>query len=301
VRARTRAEAARWAELACLLEVAAPKPGNVNRRHDFADATLPDFLASATALGEALRGRGPLRLGKGVLRAVRGTRRLTGTNTNLGMALLLVPLALGAVRSPRGALREGVRSALDGADAEDARLVYEAIRLAAPGGLGRAERHDLSGEAPPSLREAMAEAASRDSVAREYVSGFERTFGLVLPALRRGLTGGLDLSGAILRAFLEVLAAVPDTLIARKAGPEAAEEVSGAARALRDRSAPEGPIDPEGLATLDARLRSRGNLLNPGTTADLTAAGLFALLAEAPPGSEGAILRANRDPRPSPS
>jgi triphosphoribosyl-dephospho-CoA synthase len=227
------------------------------------------------------------------------------------MILLLVPLAMGAVRSPRGELREGVRRVLAETDGEDSRLAYEAIRLAAPGGLGRAERHDLAGEAPPALSEAMAEAASRDSVAREYVSDFDLTFGLVLPSLIRGLDGGLSLSEATVRAFLETLAEVPDTLIARKVGAETAEEVSRFARVLSGGSAstlsgtgverssvPSGAcpafggggkqepifpgprIDSEGLEIFDAKLRSRGNRLNPGTTADLVAAGLFALLAE---------------------
>ena len=44
----------RLASLACLLEVSAPKPGNVHRGADFADVTFEDFLISAEILGNTI-------------------------------------------------------------------------------------------------------------------------------------------------------------------------------------------------------------------------------------------------------
>ena len=78
------------------------------------------------------------------------------------------------------------------------------------------------------LREAMALAAERDSVAREYATDFAITFEIGAPALRRGPAHGLDWSDAVVETLPRLLAAVPDTHIARKLGPAAAEAVSRA-------------------------------------------------------------------------
>ena len=72
------------------------------------------------------------------------------------------------------------------------------------------------------LREAMAAAAGRDSVAAEYATGYAITFELGLPALARALDAGLRAAPATVELFLALLAAVPDTLIARKRGRAAA-------------------------------------------------------------------------------
>ena len=45
------------AQLACLLEVSAPKPGNVSPGRHFADLRYEDFLASALAIGEPMAAR----------------------------------------------------------------------------------------------------------------------------------------------------------------------------------------------------------------------------------------------------
>lgn len=81
------------AQLACLLEASAPKPGNVSPGRDFADARYEDFLASAAAIGGALARAGTCSVGATVREAVEATARWTSSNTNLGIVLLLTPLA----------------------------------------------------------------------------------------------------------------------------------------------------------------------------------------------------------------
>ena len=61
--------------------------------------------------------------------------------------------------------------------------VFSAIAAANPGGLGRAPRHDVNAPALATLREAMAEAAERDRIARQYVTAYDDVFSLGLPAL----------------------------------------------------------------------------------------------------------------------
>ena len=136
MRGRSRARIVRWVELASLWEACAPKPGNVNRRFDFHDATLPDFLSSAVVAAESLRGTRRWSVGSLVHRAVRARAAVVGSNTNLGILLLLAPLAMAASSGPRGTLRARTAETLRSMDGEDARLVYEAIRLPLPAAWG---------------------------------------------------------------------------------------------------------------------------------------------------------------------
>jgi triphosphoribosyl-dephospho-CoA synthase len=121
-----------FVQAACLFEVSAPKPGNVTRHHHFLDTRFEDFLLSAAAIGPAFRDLPEKGVGETILRAVRDTRRVVRVNTNLGMILLLAPLAKAAAQS-QGTLRERVRGVLAGLTVADARAVYEAIRLVSPG------------------------------------------------------------------------------------------------------------------------------------------------------------------------
>ena len=225
-----------WAaQLACLFEASVDKPGNVSPRIRFSDARFEDFATSAVAIGPALRDAGTETVGETIARAAADTRRLVATNTNLGMILLLAPLAKAAACLQAGT---GLRAALSGVlgslTVRDARFAYEAIRGASPAGMGEVDRYDVSGDdVTVTLREAMDAARERDSIAREYVTDFEITFALGADALGRCWEGGVSFSDAVLTAFLTILAAVPDTLIARKNGKPTAEDVSRrAARVL---------------------------------------------------------------------
>jgi triphosphoribosyl-dephospho-CoA synthase len=264
------------AQAACLIEASAAKPGNVTPAHAFADTRYEDFLLSAAAIGPAFRDAARAGVGPTVLRAVRDTRRIVRANTNLGIVLLLAPLAR-AAGGGGGTLRERLAGVLASLSLADARDAFAAIRLAAPGGLGTAASEDVRAEPQRTLREAMALAAERDSIAREYVTDYELTFDTVLPALKAARAAGLPWSASALEAYLRTLAAVPDTLVARKLGREAALAVSAGARGVL--AAPQAARD-QALLAFDTELRADGNRRNPGTTADLLAAGLFVALAE---------------------
>ena len=245
------AEVAAAAQLACLLEVSAPKPGNVSPGRHFHDTRYEDFLASAVAIGPALaRRRATGRSAPPSARPSRRPRRWTRSNTNLGIVLLLAPLARGG--APAAAARCGtrVREVLAETTVADAAEVYAAIRLARPGGLGAPRPRTSPPRRRVTLREAMALAAERDSVAREYATDFAITFEVGAPALRRGTGRGLDWTDAVVETFLALLAAVPDTHIARKLGPAAAEAVSRAGAARCEQAG--------GVRTEDGRRGARG-------------------------------------------
>ena len=259
---------------ACLDELEAPKPGNV---HLFAPGhrmTAAEFVRSANAAAAPLAVPGA-RVGSRILGAVEATLAAVGTNTNLGIILLCAPLAAAAeVRSAD--LRAALAQVLEALDIQDAELAFRAIARAAPAGLGRAERHDVTETASVSLKDAMAEVSSRDRIARQYVSDFEDIFERGEPVLTAVLASAAEPKWATLAVYLEFLSAFPDSHIARKHGIATAEDVCRAASRYhqRMRSLEKPAVLLADLLAWDALLKERG--INPGTSADLTVATLFA-------------------------
>ena len=167
---------------ACLAELDAPKPGNVHRFAPGHRMEAEDFVRSAEASACPIAAPG-VRVGARIHAAVEATLEAVGQNTNLGIILLCAPLAA-AGEAPDALLRPALAEVLDGLDLADAANVFAAIAAANPGGLGRAPRHDVNAPAIVTLREAMAEAAERDRIARQYVTAYEDIFSQGLPALR---------------------------------------------------------------------------------------------------------------------
>jgi triphosphoribosyl-dephospho-CoA synthase len=285
-RALGAADVAGAAQLACLLEASAPKPGNVSPGRDFADARYEDFLASAVAIGGPFVGAGTRPVGATVRLAVLATARWARSNTNLGIVLLLAPLARAALLNGKeGAdvgsiriLRNAVREVLESTTVDDAREVYAAIRHAAPGGLGRADAQDVADEPTTTLLDAMRLASDRDGIAREYATSFEITFGTGAPTLDRARRAGLSWNDAIVETFLTLLAANPDTHVARRGGAVLAADISKQARSALASGGVSSASGRHAIDDMDRRMRDARNTANPGTTADLTAAAIFVVL-----------------------
>jgi triphosphoribosyl-dephospho-CoA synthase len=274
----THVEVGEAAQLACLLEVSAPKPGNVSPARPFHDTSYEDLVASAVAIGPTLAAAGEAPLGSTIRAAIAATRRLTRANTNLGIILLLAPICRAARLEHSGDLRERVRQVLAGTSVADATSVYQAIRLAAPSGLGASAAQDVAEEPTVTLRDAMALAAGRDSIAREYVTDFAITFERGAPSLHAALSDGLTWSDAVVETYLDLLAAVPDSHVARKLGADVAAEITRRAGEVRGVGGVRTPRGRAAIAEFDADLRDDRNTRNPGTTADLTAAAICAII-----------------------
>jgi triphosphoribosyl-dephospho-CoA synthase len=259
---------------ACLAELDAPKPGNVHRFAPGHRMEVADFVRSAEASAALIAATGA-RVGIRVRTAVDATLEAVGQNTNLGIILLCAPLAA-AAEAEDAPLRPALAGVLDRLDLSDAADVFSAIAAANPAGLGRAPRHDVNAPVVATLREAMAEAADRDRIARQYVTAYEDIFSLGLPALATACPRYSDARWSTLAVYLAFLAAMPDTHIVRKFDAATAEAVRREAVDWRDAFAAAG--DPEAIADSllgwDAGLKSRA--INPGTSADLTVATLFA-------------------------
>ena len=260
---------------ACLAELDALKPGNVHRFADGHRMSVADFEASAAAAAPLIGAAG-LSVGARIERAVAATKDAVGQNTNLGIILLASPLAQAALEPGASDLLDGLIRILANLDVDDARAAYRAIRTAAPGGLGEAPEHDVANEPGVTLLEAMRAAETSDRIAWNYTHGFVDIFDLGLKWLEGGKTRWGHVPWVATYVYLGFLAHIPDTLIERKFGDDIASEVRDEARpieaGLSQCSSPEAMAAP--LAAFDRSLKERN--LNPGTSADLTVATLFA-------------------------
>ncbi|HUQ68563.1 MAG TPA: triphosphoribosyl-dephospho-CoA synthase [Planctomycetaceae bacterium] len=277
-------------ELACLMEATARKPGNVHPGARFDDLCYDDFVRAAASLGPCLERsrRDGHSLGETILKAVEATRCITESNANLGIILLLAPLTLVPDGTP---LHDGLGNVLRSTTVRDAELVYEAIRLARPGGLGKVEDQDVSAKPTATLREVMALAADRDLIARQFINDFEQ-IELHAASLTGAWLGFEEVrsiwpvpwperasvplwEAAVIRSACYLLIREPDTLITRKCGGAVAAEAAQRSRAVLEQKWPALPGGTKAYEDFDAWLRADGHRRNPGTTADLIAACLF--------------------------
>ena len=263
------------AAIACSLEAIARKPGNVHRGRDFEGLHLLDLLLAGSAIGPGLDLAASAGVGRAILDCVEATGRVSQTNPNLGIILLLAPLA--AV-PPDISLRDGVGPVLASLGVEDARLVYRAIRLAEPGGMGTVEDQNINDEPTVTLVEAMRLAADRDMIACQYTNQFAEVFDAAASQIAGTLEAGRTLEEAIIAASLTILSRHPDSLIARKRGNGEAVEASRSASKILAAGWPGSKESELLLLAFDRWLRAAGHGRNPGTTADLVTAGLYVAL-----------------------
>ena len=290
-------------QLAILLEVSAPKPGNVNLAAHFPNTRYEHFLASAVAVEPSFREAAiqgmkyqekkiepsQTSLGRIIRTAiVRVNTWQRGGNTLLGAMILLSPIAVAAgialadretLRLPE--LRANINSVVKSTTPADAVAFYEAINLANPNGLvGKAPTLDVND--PESRKRIVKEgitlydilriSAAYDSISGELVENYPLTFDVGYPYLSEQLRKKSNLNEAIVHTFLKVLSVKPDTLVVRKAGIKKAEEISEKAREVLDLGGLRTNPGSRAATSLDRELRRQGNQLNPGTTADVISA-----------------------------
>ena len=264
-----------FAQLAAVAEVCAPKAGNVHPQTAFDDTTWLDFVASSLAIRSALDLATQTGVGNAVLASVQATQQAVGQNTNLGMILLMAPMCAVPLSID---LASGIDDVLASLTENDTTSVYEAIRMAKPGGLGRTRQFDVAEPPACGLLEAMAVTSHADMVARQYVTGFKDVLKIIGPRIAEYNQKGKALDQVIVQVHLEQMARQPDSLIIRKCGESSAKEAQARAACVL---ATEWPNTEQGQCAFndfDKWLRADGNRRNPGTSADLIAAGLFSAI-----------------------
>jgi triphosphoribosyl-dephospho-CoA synthase len=293
------------ASLAALLEVSAyPKPGNIHRLSDFPETSYEHFLAGGVALGSVMgklaerssktRDRGEVRLGEGIREGIDEMFRWqSGGNTHLGIILLCAPLSAGAGAALASGvlevekLREYTTQIISEATPHDSVNIYAAIdRAMSNENLGSADELDVkdNDSSERIIRENITPmkvfelCKDRDMICREWVTGFSTVFETGYSTLKKRITEGASINNATIDTFLKILSENPDSLIMRKMGEKAAKHVSEAARRIIEAGGSESKEGNKMLWSLDEELKKENGKLNPGTTADLTAASLFVLV-----------------------
>lgn len=261
-------KAAERAQLAMMLEVCAyPKPGNVDRCHDYPETRLEHFLASVIfarlALEEAATGKG--RIGEIIKHAVRDTNCHSGGNTHFGAFILLIPLVYGSDIP-------GAMDAISRTETSDAVAFYKAfamtsVKMNATDDLDVNDPHTLTmiRDRDMNLLDVMQHSAPYDMVAREWVTGF--------PLTRRGADLLLQAGPgrqSIVTMFMTLLATEPDTFIIKKHGQKAALQTMASAREVLEGKRSIQDFDAECIA----------NDINPGSIADITIAAIYVALGE---------------------
>lgn len=300
-------------QLSVLLEVSSPKPGNVNRLRAFSDTGYRHFLASAALLGHGLHAsaeRGvmlakheilPSEVGLGELIlqcAEDAFGGLNKRNTLFGTILLYVPIIVGAAASLQDSnefdisiLKKWIKSVVDHTTIDDTLNVYRAFHLANPGGEMNKEvpdwnevheRYDIDNprvfdnirEDSMTLKQLFTLSSDVESLSKEWSSYFEVTLDQVFPYLDEMSDDLDDLEEGVVRTFLWLLARQPDGLIMKKVGAEKAREVQMLAQEIvksNFHKTDTSLVHEE----LDTILRSDGNRLNPGTTADIVSVAIL--------------------------
>ena len=279
-------EIVKMAQIASALEVSGyPKPGNVHRTRDYDDMVFEDFVISGIVIGDTIREactdvdvENP-KLGKYILQAVEETDRWIKNNTNLGIVMMITPIAVAAAISDSfDEVRENVKLLMGNTSVDDACDLYDAINIADAGGMGEQDEYDVASEsAKQELRDnnqtmydVLKISAPWDMLAREMTSDMPAVFEIGYPTYHE-LKGEKSQNDACVLTFLTILSQVPDTLISRKYGSEEALKISMMTRDILNlRDAPDFK---DALREFDDYLFN--NKYNPGTTADLTAASIF--------------------------
>jgi triphosphoribosyl-dephospho-CoA synthase len=262
-----------------LAEATAIKAGNVHPLAPFTDMSHTHFVAAAHAIGQAIDAHAESGIGQTVWSCTRAMLDAVAVNTSLGTILLLVPLAkLESVSNSDGVEAidgSTIQKLLDGTTRIDCQWIYESIRMVHPGGLGRSDQSDINGPAPSSIVQAMQIAASRDDVALQYTNGFREVLAISCE-LQSKHDLGMDEGHAIRALQIELLAQRPDSLIVRKHGADAGLEVQRRAARVLEAGAYGSPPFEHAWSEFDEFLRASNQRRNPGTSADLIAAALYA-------------------------
>ena len=309
---------ARCAQLAMLLEVSAsPKPGNVDREHNYSDTCFEHFLASSVSVYPVLELAARSRNGIGVLirsAVCESSAWQQGGNTHFGAFLLLIPLSMAAGElfdsrkkahfklSPDEFEDLAVRAHafVRATDCEDAVEFYKAFEMAGVRvnsvdefSLGDPESTAELREQEVTLYELMEISKGYDLIANEWTLGFGRCLegakSIIefMQALNSGdenqvlNCSGTGINEAIVYTFLKLLSRHRDTFIQTKFDTDTADYVSS--RAGEILSAWEKPSMTRDIASLLPAVQEFDHELlkkriNPGSTADIIIAGLFIAL-----------------------
>ncbi len=277
---------ARCAQLAMILEVSAtPKPGNIDRDHNYSDTRFEHFLGSAVGVYPILENaaRSDSGVGEFIRESVsESCKWQRGGNTHFGAFILLIPLVMAGGRCEISAcLKQQVQLVVRETKVEDAIEFYRAfsqcrvkvkpveeLDLSDSGSIEKIMQKNLT------LFNMMEIAAGYDIIAQEWVNCFDKTFECASSIQQR--IGKHGINDAVVLTFMELLSRNIDTFIRTKFDINKAEEVLMRAKRIFQKDDTDEIMNE--IRTFDEELLNEG--VNPGSTADIIIAGLFVSLVE---------------------
>ncbi|HEY4699991.1 MAG TPA: triphosphoribosyl-dephospho-CoA synthase [Nitrososphaerales archaeon] len=251
-------------------------------------------------------------IGRIIRRAVLDVKSFhRGGNTHLGIAMFFIPLAAAAGAASTSdddvnlkLLQRYLKRIIKSTCVNDALELQKTISIYDSKWLGKVKfksTPDLSEDnaikainsSGTTFYDLMVISSKWDGVAHELSSGLKTAFTMGYPEFKSTFEKTGDLNTATVNTFLKILSNTPDTFIARKIGLEKTNNIVEAVkigmneskkvslRAKRILDNYSGMITEEGrieISRFDAELRGKGGSMNPGTTADITAASIMIAL-----------------------
>ncbi|WEU41091.1 MAG: triphosphoribosyl-dephospho-CoA synthase [Candidatus Odinarchaeum yellowstonii] len=236
-----------------------------------------------------------LQLGKIIyLSAKQSYNWQSGGNINLGVLTLLIPLiALYTAAREKNIkdqdkLRKELHLIVNSTTVEDAVYFYKTVNLVKPGGLGGSSEYDITDPSFTSkirrdhktLYDLFEISGKWDSISKEWLTSYQITYTIGEPEFTSTLNETKDINTATVHTFLKILSTTPDSLIKRKTDEQTAEKITLKAREALKLGGLKTIEGREYIMKLDAELQKSKGLLNPGSTADLTAASIMAALSK---------------------
>ncbi len=268
---------ARFGVLSLLLEVSAdPKPGNVDKEHEFKDLKYKHFLISAISayptFKDCMNRRGSI--GLNIFKAVSRSYEICKTNVHFGAFILLIPLIW-----CKGNVKD-VPFELKRTTSKESLHVLSAFRVCKPKvmnsdfDLRDAKIERIIIEEDLNLYRWFKRSPRENVIAREPIEGYWRCL-KGLKVLKNFYEKYGDLNDSIVYTYLHLLSSYLDPLVISKHGMDVAMDVKNRARdVLREFRC--GDLD--AVKEFDVDLLSKG--INPGSIADLTCATIYLSLKE---------------------
>ena len=171
----------------CDTEIKSLKPGNVHKYSEGHGMNLKDFLKSSLIISKCLT-KNNLDLGKKILISVNEIQNKIKKNTNLGIILMLSPIATivqeeGIISKEE--LLKKIKSLIKKQNIKNSIPIFKAISLTSPGGLGFSKKYDVNELPNTNLYKAMEFAKKKDLIARQYCNGFEDIYKIGIPAYKK--------------------------------------------------------------------------------------------------------------------
>ena len=261
----------------CDTEIKSLKPGNVHKYSEGHGMNLKDFLKSSLIISKCLT-KNNLDLGKKILISVNEIQNKIKKNTNLGIILMLSPIATivqeeGVISKEE--LLKKIKSLIKKQNIKNSIPIFKAISLTSPGGLGFSKKYDVNEPPNTNLYKAMEFAKKKDLIARQYCNGFEDIYKIGIPAYKKFYNKWGKVDWALTGVYLTFLKKFNDSHIVRNKGNKIATSVKKEAKKyyfFLKRNKNLTKIKKK-LLIFDKKLKSKK--INPGTTADLTVATLL--------------------------